>query len=77
MAATAGKVALLNTNTALSGSGCPFGVTVIDFIGYGTTADCFEGAGRAPAPSNTNADIRVGNGCTDTDANSTNFTAGA
>lgn len=77
MSATAGKVALVNSTTALSGSGCPFGVTVVDFVGYGTTADCFEGAGRAPAPSNTNADVRAGGGCTDTDVNSTNFATGA
>lgn len=75
MAAGAGKVALVNSTTALTGSGCPFGVTVIDFVGYGTTADCFEGAGRAPTPSNTTADIRAGGGCTDTDVNSTNFAA--
>ena len=67
----------MNSTTALTGSGCPFGVTVVDFVGYGTSADCFEGAGRAPAPSNTNADIRAGGGCTDTDVNSTNFAAAA
>lgn len=76
LSATAGKVALVNNTTALSGA-CPLGATVIDFIGYGGTANCFEGAGPAPAPSNTNAAIRAGGGCTDTDANSTNFAAAA
>jgi predicted extracellular nuclease len=76
MAAGAGKVALVSTTTALSGSGCPFGGTVVDFVGYGT-ANCFEGAAAAPAPSNTTADIRAGGGCTDTDVNSTNFAAAA
>src|SRR5215470_8572585 len=36
MSATAGKVALVNSTTVLSG-GCPVGgPTVIDFVGYGT-----------------------------------------
>ena len=75
MAAGAGKVALVNNNTALSGSGCHFGESMVDFIGYGATADCFEGTGRAPAPSNLTADIRGAGGCTDTDNNSANFAA--
>jgi uncharacterized protein len=75
MAAGAGKVALASSTTPLSGSGCPFGVNVVDFVGYGSTADCFEGAGRAPVPSNTTADIRAANGCKDTNNNSTNFAA--
>jgi hypothetical protein len=81
MSATGGKVALVNTTTALTGSGCPFDASVVDFIGYGTTADCREGgattASNAPAPSNTTSVIRNGSGCTDTDNNSTDFTAGA
>jgi uncharacterized protein len=76
MSATAGKVALVNNTTALTGSGCPFGASVIDFVGYGT-ANCFEGTGPAPATSNTNADLRAGLGCTETDANSSDFAAGA
>jgi predicted extracellular nuclease len=77
LSATAGKVALVNSTTALSGSGCPFGATIVDFVGYGTTADCFEGSGRAPAPSNTTAAVRAAGGCTDTNVNSSDFaTAG-
>ena len=75
MSATAGKVALLNITTALSGSGCPFDPSVVDFIGYGTTANCSEGASNAPAPSNTTADLRNGNGSIDTDNNNLDFTA--
>src|SRR5438094_7818662 len=45
MSATSGKVALVNTTTLLAGSGCPFAATVVDFVGYGSTATCFEGAG--------------------------------
>ena len=76
MSATAGKVALVNSTTALTGSGCPIGSSVVDFVGFGTTANCSE-TSPAPAPSNTTADLRAANGCTDTDANNTDFTAGA
>lgn len=73
MAATAGKVALVSSTVALSGS-CPT-TGVIDFVGFGTTVNCFEGSGPTPAPSNTNAIFRAGNGCTDSDNNSTDFSA--
>src|SRR5437867_11829464 len=75
MSATAGKVALLSSTTDLSGS-CPSGSMIQDFVGYGSTANCFEGAGRAPAPSNTNSDRRAGAGCTDTNNNGADFTVG-
>ncbi len=79
MAAGAGKVALVNNRTALTTS-CPkTDPGVIDFVGYGTTANCTEGGGAtqtpAPAPSATLADIRKNSGCLDTDSNSTDFTA--
>jgi predicted extracellular nuclease len=74
MAATAGKVALVNNTTALSGA-CPTGATIIDFVGFGSTT-CFEGTGPTPAPSNTTAALRAANGCTDTDNNATDFSAG-
>jgi uncharacterized protein (TIGR03437 family) len=73
MAATAGKVALVAGTAALSGSGCPLAGSVADFVGYGTTADCFKGPGRAPAPSNTTADLRKKGGCTDTNDNAADF----
>lgn len=73
MAATAGKVALVAGTTPLSGSGCPIGLTVADAVGYGITADCFEGAGRAPAPANITADFRRAGGCTDTNNNLADF----
>lgn len=75
MSATAGKVALVNNTTALSGS-CPTGAAIIDFVGFGSTANCFEGTGPTPAPSNTTAVLRGNNGCLDTDDNATDFTAG-
>ena len=76
MSATAGKVALVNSTVALSGA-CPTGANIIDLIGYGATASCFEGTAAAPAPSNTTADIRGTAGCTETDQNATDFTAAA
>ncbi|HEY0546458.1 MAG TPA: lamin tail domain-containing protein, partial [Pyrinomonadaceae bacterium] len=73
MSATAAKVALVNTTTALTGA-CPTGAQIVDLVGYGATASCFETA-VAPAPSTTTADIRAGGGCTETDNNSTDFAA--
>ena len=74
LSATTGKVALVNSTTALTGA-CPLpNANVLDFIGYGT-ANCFEGA-VAPAPSNTLADVRA-NPPTDTNNNSTDFSTAA
>jgi DNA/RNA endonuclease G (NUC1) len=75
MAAGAGKVALTNSATQLSGSGCPFGASVVDFIGYGA-ANCSE-TSPAPALTNTTAAIRGAGGCSDTNDNSADFTASA
>jgi hypothetical protein len=76
MSATAGKVALVNSNTALTGA-CPTGIQIVDFVGYGTTANCNEGGANAPAPNTTTADIRAGAGCTDAGNNSTDFIVAA
>jgi predicted extracellular nuclease len=73
MSASNGKVALVNTSTALSGS-CPTSGAV-DFVGYGS-ANCFEGSGAAPGLSNTTADLRAGDGSVDTNDNAADFTAG-
>ncbi|MEA2236859.1 MAG: hypothetical protein QOC81_1583 [Thermoanaerobaculia bacterium] len=75
MAAGAGKVALVNQTSALSGT-CPLGITVIDFVGYGSTANCSESAPTG-TPSATISESRIDNGCTDTDHNNTDFTSGA
>jgi hypothetical protein len=74
LSATAGKVALVNTTTALTGT-CPTGSQIIDFVGYGTGTNCSETA-VAPAPSNTTAILRANNGCTDNNNNSTDFATG-
>lgn len=78
MSGTAGKVALVNSTVALSGTQCPppFVPAIIDYVGYGTTANCFEGAGPTVAPgNNANSLQRGANGCTDLNNNATDFTA--
>ncbi len=72
MSATAGKVALSNSGTALSGA-CPAGM--IDWIGFGT-ANCFEGSGAAAALTNTTASLRGASGCDDADNNAADFASG-
>ena len=72
MAAGAGKVALVASTAALSGS-CP---TAVDLVGFGG-ANCFEGAGPTPTLTNTTAALRAGSGCSDTDSNVADFAAGA
>lgn len=74
MSGTNGKVALVNTTTALSGS-CPTGTSIIDFVGYGS-ANCFEGNAATPVLSNTTAALRNSNGCTDSNQNSADFAVG-
>lgn len=76
MAATAGKVALVNNTGLLSGA-CPLGPNTIDFVGYGSGVNCVEGPGAAPAPSGTTSILRVGQGCGDTNNNALNFSTGA
>jgi hypothetical protein len=74
MAAAAGKVALVRSTTALAVS-CPSGGTVVDLIGFGTTANCFEGTGPTPAPSATLSVQRATGGCLDQGQNATDFAA--
>ncbi|MEO7264521.1 MAG: lamin tail domain-containing protein, partial [Ferruginibacter sp.] len=71
MSGTAGKVALVNVTTALSGA-CPTGASIIDFVGYGSTANCNESF-NAAAPSNTTSIFRINGGCTDTQNNFADF----
>jgi predicted extracellular nuclease len=75
MSGTAGKVALANVTTTLTGS-CPLGSTVVDFVGYGSTTDCREGSANAPGLTSTTSISRMC-GYTDhnkdTDQNGTDF----
>ncbi|HTX18630.1 MAG TPA: phospholipase D-like domain-containing protein [Bacteroidota bacterium] len=59
MSSTAGKIALVNSTTALSGAN-PTGSSVIDRVGYGT-ANGYEGSGPTPAPSNSTSVERKAN----------------
>jgi endonuclease G len=74
MSGTTGKIALVSNFDPLVGN-CPLGdPEIVDFVGYGATADCSETA-RATAPSNTTAIFRGNNGATDTDNNQADFAA--
>ena len=81
LSGTAGKVILANVATGLAcnGGSAPCSAVqlaqIVDLVGYGTTANFFEGAGRAPAPATTQAVLRAAAGCTDTDNNSSDFVA--
>jgi len=78
MSATAGKVALVSTTTALTCSTACFPNSAIrDFVGFGPTANGYEGSGPTAILSNTTAAIRGSNGCADTDVNSADFTVTA
>jgi DNA/RNA endonuclease G (NUC1) len=76
MSANNGKVALVTSTTALTGTGCPFGATVADFVGFGT-ANCFEGTGATGGLVNTTAAIRKAGGQTDTGDNAADFSIAA
>ena len=74
MSATAGKVALVNVNTALTGA-CPGDTTIEDLVGYGS-ASCSE-TSPVGTLSNTNAALRNSDGCDDSDDNAADFSLGA
>ncbi len=75
MATAAGKLALLTNQTTLPLVACPTGLGIIDFIGYGSTANCNEGGANAPSPSSTTSDTRQQAGCLDNNVNGTDFVA--
>ena len=82
MSATAAKVALVSSTTALTGQACPLPSTnasVVDYIGFGggsSTPSCFLGASSAPTLSNSTAAIRA-QVCVDNQNNGVDFVAGA
>jgi hypothetical protein len=82
MSATGGKVALAQGIATLGCNGgstpCPSTALerIVDLVGY-DGANFFEGTGPAPAGSNTAAVSRRAGGCTDTDDNAADFSAGA
>ncbi len=78
MSATTGKLALVNSFEPLVGP-CPVNdLAVVDFLGYGATANCAETTRTGTtAPNNTTALFRKNGGITDTDNNSADFVTGA
>lgn len=68
---TAGKVLLASTATVMSGA-CPSGPLVVDLVGYGPAATCFERA-RAGSPSATLSLQRREDGCVERDDNANDF----
>jgi hypothetical protein len=74
-----GKVALTNNQTTLvnGAGGVPTVTTaIVDYLGWGT-ANYREGAASAATLTVANSHQRAGAGCTDTNENSTDFTATA
>lgn len=70
-----GKVALVSSGDPLSG--CSIGdETLVDLVGYGTSANCREGATNAPTTSNATAVFRKNGGFTDTNVNGADFVTG-
>ena len=77
MSATAGKIALVSSTTALTGT-CPAAGAAVDEVSFGGTAGspgC--GAGITATLSNTTAAIRGGGGCAYTGDLSADFSVGA
>ena len=77
LAVSGGKVALVRDGSLLtcgaSAGSCSPVASVADLVGYGGAVD-YEGGAPAAPLDNTTAATRGGDGCIDTDANSTDFT---
>lgn len=72
-----GKIAFSRSGTFLA-SPCPLpNSNIIDFVGFGATANCFEGAAPIADLSSTTAALRLTGGCTDTNSNAADFVVGA
>jgi hypothetical protein len=82
MSGSAGKVALVTGTASLgcNGGSAPCSpeqlARIVDLVGYGS-ANFFEGAGAAPGLGNTTASLRAEDGCTDSNHNAADFSAGA
>ncbi len=76
MSGTGGKVALVNNQTALAcGTDCDGNAAVVDFVGWGTTANDSAGS---PAPATTNSTSVARNAAhANTGNNAVDFIAGA
>lgn len=72
LSASRGKLALVSSTAQLPASTCPSDPSIVDLLGYGGTASCFEGM-PTDNLSSTTALIRDAEGCTDTDNNALDF----
>jgi hypothetical protein len=75
MAQGAGKVALVDNGDTLTGAGCPVSTHIKDLVGYGSTANCWEGTATAAVSGNLTATalFRLGAGVIDTNDNKADF----
>lgn len=73
-----GKVFITPSGSSISGSPCPLpNPEIVDFVGYGAAASCFEGTGPTGTTGNTTAVLRKAGGCTDSDNNAGDFDVSA
>lgn len=73
MSQSAGKIALIKSSAnPTTCSGSTSSATIADAVGYGSTANCFEGA-AAGGTTSTSGNVRALGGMTDNDNNSTDF----
>nr|MDQ3283186.1 DNA/RNA non-specific endonuclease [Acidobacteriota bacterium] len=75
LSGTNGKLALVSNGEPLTG--CVVGAPVVDLVGYGSTANCREGASNAPSPSTSLAIFRKNGGFSDTNVNGSDFVTGS
>lgn len=75
MGGAAGKVALVSSQSALSGTN-PNSGALQDVVGYGSGTNFYEGAAPTGSLSATLAAVRNAGGCTDTNNNGADFTVG-
>jgi hypothetical protein len=73
LSSSAGKVALVNSTLPLSGSFPSGNSSIIDFVGYGSTANSYEGNGPTANPDVYKSVIRLSGGNTDTNNNTQDF----
>ena len=75
---TSGKVMLVKPNSSVPFNSCPLPNSgIADFVGFGNSANCFEGAAPIRTLDNTTAALRKSGGCTDNDHNTNDFSTGA
>lgn len=79
ISATAGKLALVSSQTALTGTNPVGDATIVDFVGYGGSANGYEGSAPAIGGSsaNTNSIFRKSGGYTDSNNNTNDFITAA